>query len=166
MSTKHVRTIADLARFGCGLKIECGRCDNCRTLDGFGVATALGTGSLDYISSRRARPRPYPGSPDGDWFTGGWERPVRGAVRGTGRARTGCFPLSCRRRADRTLTAKSIDGVAGPPVTGDRTSFRVSDRRSPLSPAGPSCASAAQGCRAGAREYREANDRSACNQSR
>jgi hypothetical protein len=52
MSTKHVRTVGDLVRFGCGLKIECGNCGNSRTLDGFGVATALGTGSLDYISRR------------------------------------------------------------------------------------------------------------------
>ncbi len=34
MSTKHVRSAADLARFKCGLKIECGGCGNSRTLDG------------------------------------------------------------------------------------------------------------------------------------
>jgi hypothetical protein len=52
MSTKHVRTVADLARFGCGLKIECGACGNSRTMDGFEVAKALGTGQLAYIARR------------------------------------------------------------------------------------------------------------------
>jgi hypothetical protein len=52
MSTKHVRTVADLVRFSCGLKIECGGCGNSRTLDVFPVATTLGTGSLDYIAPR------------------------------------------------------------------------------------------------------------------
>jgi hypothetical protein len=52
MSTKHVRTVADLVRFGCGLKIECGGCGNSRTLDGFDVAKALGTGDLEYIRPR------------------------------------------------------------------------------------------------------------------
>jgi len=52
MSTKHVRTVADLARFGCGLKIECGACGNSRTADGFAVAKVLGTGDLGYIARR------------------------------------------------------------------------------------------------------------------
>jgi len=43
MSTKHVRTAADLVRFGCGLRIECGSCANARTLDGFAVAKTCGT---------------------------------------------------------------------------------------------------------------------------
>jgi hypothetical protein len=51
MSKKHVRKIADLARFGCGLRIECGSWANSRTLDGFG-AGAGDRGSLDYISRR------------------------------------------------------------------------------------------------------------------
>ena len=34
MSTKHVRTAADLVRFGAGLKIDCGGCGAARTLDG------------------------------------------------------------------------------------------------------------------------------------
>jgi hypothetical protein len=38
MSTKHVRTAADLAKFGAGLRIECGSCGRARTLDGFEVA--------------------------------------------------------------------------------------------------------------------------------
>jgi hypothetical protein len=42
MSTKHVRSATDLARFKCGLKIECGGCGNSRTLDGIEVAKAWG----------------------------------------------------------------------------------------------------------------------------
>jgi hypothetical protein len=52
MSTKRVRTVADLVRFSCGLRIDCGSCGNSRTLDGFGVARALGTGSLETITRR------------------------------------------------------------------------------------------------------------------
>jgi ribosomal protein L44E len=43
MSTKHVRSAPDLARFKCGLKIECGSCGNSRTMDGIEVAKAWGT---------------------------------------------------------------------------------------------------------------------------
>jgi hypothetical protein len=52
MSTKHVRTAADLVRFGCGLRIECGCCANARTLDGFAVAKACGTKPLANILPR------------------------------------------------------------------------------------------------------------------
>ncbi len=52
MSTKHVRCAADLARFRCALKIECGGCGNSRTLDGFDVAKAYGTGSFARIRQR------------------------------------------------------------------------------------------------------------------
>lgn len=38
MSTKHVRTAADLVRFDAGLWIECGDCGSARTLDGYEVA--------------------------------------------------------------------------------------------------------------------------------
>ena len=38
MSTKHVRTIADLVRFGCGLRIECGSCGSAKTVDGYDAA--------------------------------------------------------------------------------------------------------------------------------
>jgi hypothetical protein len=38
MSTKHVRTAADLVRFKCGLKIECGSCGYARTMNGFDIA--------------------------------------------------------------------------------------------------------------------------------
>jgi hypothetical protein len=52
MSTKHVRTAADLARFNCGLKVECSGCGNSRTMDGFEAAAALGIGPLAAASAR------------------------------------------------------------------------------------------------------------------
>ena len=52
MSTKHVRTAADLVRFRCGLKIECGGCGACRTLEGFDVAMAAGAGPLAGLQRR------------------------------------------------------------------------------------------------------------------
>jgi len=52
MSTKHVRNAADLARFKCGLKIECGDCGNSRTLDGVGVAKAWGIRPFAEIRQR------------------------------------------------------------------------------------------------------------------
>ncbi len=52
MSTKHVRSAADLARFKCGLKIECGSCGYARTFNGFDVAKAWGTASFGSIQQR------------------------------------------------------------------------------------------------------------------
>ncbi len=52
MSTKHIRTAADLVRFGAGLKIECGSCGNAKTVDGFELAHSLGTGDLREMSRR------------------------------------------------------------------------------------------------------------------
>ena len=52
MSTKHVRTAADLVRFKCALGIECDGCGNAKTLDGFEVAKQLGTGTLAGIRVR------------------------------------------------------------------------------------------------------------------
>jgi DNA-directed RNA polymerase subunit RPC12/RpoP len=52
MSTKHIRTAADLVRFGAGLKVDCTSCGNSRTLDGFDVARTLGTGELLKIQPR------------------------------------------------------------------------------------------------------------------
>jgi len=52
MSTKHIRTIADLARFGAGLRIECGGCGNARTVDGIEMAKLLGTGDLRQMTAR------------------------------------------------------------------------------------------------------------------
>jgi hypothetical protein len=52
MSTKHVRSAADLARFKCALKIECGTCGNSRTMSGFDVAKTYGTRPFADIRSR------------------------------------------------------------------------------------------------------------------
>lgn len=52
MSTKHVRNAADLARFGAGLRIECDRCGNATTLDGFEVARSLGTANFARLQPR------------------------------------------------------------------------------------------------------------------
>lgn len=52
MSTKHVRTAADLARFKCALRIECGDCGNSKTLNGFDVAKAYGTKTFAQIEQR------------------------------------------------------------------------------------------------------------------
>jgi hypothetical protein len=52
MSTKHVRTAADLVRFGSGLRVDCGTCGAYRTMDGFEVARTAGTGSLAAIARR------------------------------------------------------------------------------------------------------------------
>lgn len=51
MSTKHVRSAADLARFKCGLKVECGNCGNSRTMDGIEVAKAYGTTPFRQLAS-------------------------------------------------------------------------------------------------------------------
>jgi len=52
MSTKHVRTAADLVRFKTSLKVECGRCGNSRTLSGFEVAKLCGTQELRGLHDR------------------------------------------------------------------------------------------------------------------
>lgn len=52
MSTKHVRTAADLARFKCALRIECGNCGNSITVNGFDVAKAYGTKAFAQIRPR------------------------------------------------------------------------------------------------------------------
>jgi len=52
MSTKHVRSAADLARFKCGLKIECGGCGNSRMLDGIEVAKTYGIKPFAVIQQR------------------------------------------------------------------------------------------------------------------
>ena len=52
MSTKHVRSAADLARFECALAIECDACDNSRTLNGFDVAKRHGTKPFAEIQQR------------------------------------------------------------------------------------------------------------------
>jgi hypothetical protein len=52
VSTKHVRTAADLVRFDAGLKIECGSCGNAVTVDGFALAKRCGSGDLCQIQRR------------------------------------------------------------------------------------------------------------------
>lgn len=52
MSTKHIRTAADLVRFGAGLKIECGSCGSARTVDGFEAAKLGGAGPLRELGQR------------------------------------------------------------------------------------------------------------------
>ena len=52
MSTKHVRTADDLARFKCELRIECGGRCNSRTLDGIEVAKAWGIKLFAQIRQR------------------------------------------------------------------------------------------------------------------
>ncbi len=52
MSTKHVRTAADLARYGCSLKVECGGCGAARTLSAVEVVRLCGPGDLSTIRGR------------------------------------------------------------------------------------------------------------------
>jgi hypothetical protein len=52
MSTKHIRTAADLVRFGAGLKIECLNCGSARTLTGTEMVAFCGNGSLADASIR------------------------------------------------------------------------------------------------------------------
>jgi hypothetical protein len=52
MSTKHVRTAADVVRFGCSVKIECGDCGAARTLSGVELVRACGAGSLEAARRR------------------------------------------------------------------------------------------------------------------
>lgn len=53
MSTKHVRTTADLVRFKCTLKILCDHCGNARTLAAFEAVRAFG--ALDELTTLRRR---------------------------------------------------------------------------------------------------------------
>lgn len=52
MSTKHVRTAADLVRFKTALRVECGGCGNCLTLSGFEVVKLCGTQDLRKLQNR------------------------------------------------------------------------------------------------------------------
>ena len=52
MSTKHVRTTADLCRFGASVRITCGACGAARTLSGAQMAQACGPGSLGAAQGR------------------------------------------------------------------------------------------------------------------
>jgi hypothetical protein len=52
MSFKRIATAADLVRFGCALRIECGRCFAAQTLSATQVAQRCGTGDLAKIKAR------------------------------------------------------------------------------------------------------------------
>ena len=52
MSTKHVRTAADLVRFGCSLRIECSDCAAANTLSAVQVVQRCGRGSLEAFRRR------------------------------------------------------------------------------------------------------------------
>ena len=53
MSTKNVRTTADLVRFKCALKVTCDGCGNARTLDGFEAVRTFGV--MDDLETLRRR---------------------------------------------------------------------------------------------------------------
>ncbi len=52
MSTKHVDTAADLARYGCSLKVECRGCGAAKTLSAVEVVRLCGAGELGAIRGR------------------------------------------------------------------------------------------------------------------
>ena len=52
MSSKHIRTAADLVRFKTALKVECGRCGNSRTMSGFDVVKQFGSTELSRLPAR------------------------------------------------------------------------------------------------------------------
>ena len=52
MSTKHVRTAADLVRFDAGLKIDCGNCGAAGTLDGMEAFKIGGMRPLSNLARR------------------------------------------------------------------------------------------------------------------
>jgi hypothetical protein len=52
MSTKHIRTAADLVRFGAALKVDCCHCGASRTLDGPEAVKACGSAPLKGLSRR------------------------------------------------------------------------------------------------------------------
>ena len=52
MSTKHIRTTADLCRFRASVRIECGACGAARTLSGTQMVQACGPGSLGAAQGR------------------------------------------------------------------------------------------------------------------
>jgi hypothetical protein len=52
MSTKHVRTVADLVRFGASLKVDCQSCGAARTLSCFDAARLAGSQPLAQLGLR------------------------------------------------------------------------------------------------------------------
>ncbi|MEQ7874731.1 hypothetical protein ABDK56_12085 [Sphingomonas sp. ASV193] len=55
MSTKHIRTTADLLRFGAGLTVQCKCCGAARTLDGYEAAKLTGGVAAIADLSRRLK---------------------------------------------------------------------------------------------------------------
>lgn len=52
MSTKHIRTAADLLRFGAGVKVECRSCGSAPTFSGAQTAKACGGGGMASTAAR------------------------------------------------------------------------------------------------------------------
>jgi hypothetical protein len=52
MSTKHIRTTADLVRFGAALRVDCGNCGATRTLDGLELGRIAGAVALRSLERR------------------------------------------------------------------------------------------------------------------
>ena len=52
MSTKHIRTTADLVRFGASLKIECGNCGAARTHTGTEIVRSCDAVSIGAVATR------------------------------------------------------------------------------------------------------------------
>jgi ribosomal protein L40E len=52
MSYKHIGTAADLVRFGCSLRIECGECCAANTMSATEVVRKCGSGDLGKIKRR------------------------------------------------------------------------------------------------------------------
>ena len=52
MSTKHIRTTADLVRFRASVRIDCASCGSARTLDGQALVQACGLLPLPAAQAR------------------------------------------------------------------------------------------------------------------
>lgn len=52
MSTKYIRTTADLVRFGADLRVDCTNCHATRTLSGAEAVQRLGAGDLRKAQKR------------------------------------------------------------------------------------------------------------------
>ena len=52
MPTKHVRNAMDLARFRCGLKIECRRCGYAVTFDAMELMRSVGQTTFESLQGR------------------------------------------------------------------------------------------------------------------
>lgn len=52
MSTKHVRSAIDLARFNAGLEIRCGGCGHAEVFSGMDIAQVFGTAPIASFRGR------------------------------------------------------------------------------------------------------------------